>query len=437
VSSPPRVLFVCADPVGAEMAGLGIRNWELARALSDRARVTIAHGGRESISEGPIRTIPFRPHDPRAVIGLLADTDVVVAHPQWPRLTRALRRSSAQVVFDLYDPETLETLELLAGRRRFARAQLTATTLDRLHDALRSGHHFMCASESQRDLWLGAILGLRMIDPSVYDRDPGYRSVIDVVPFGIPDVPPARDGGPGPRELLPGLAADAELVLWNGGIWQWLDASTAIRAIDALRRRRSRAVLVFMGGAGRHPAAQQSAAAARALADELGLLGTGVIFNDRWVPYAERSRWLIEADCAVAAAHDHLETRFAFRTRLLDCLWAGLPVACTTGDELAARVAREDLGAVAGPGDSDGLAAAIERILDNGRAAYAPQLRAAAQRSMWSHAAQPLIRWVHETSSAESGRPPASSAALRPPVAQVARRLAYETLGRRLLNRRG
>jgi glycosyltransferase involved in cell wall biosynthesis len=414
------------------MAGLGIRNWELARVLSERAQVTIAHGGRESISEGPVRTIPFRPHAPRAVIGLLADTDVVVAHPQWPTLTRALRRSKARIVFDLYDPETLETLELLAGRRRFARAQLTATTLDRLHDALRTGHHFMCASESQRDLWLGAMLGLRMIDPSVYDRDPGYRSVIDAVPFGIPDGPPARDGGAGPRELLSGLKADSELVLWNGGLWQWLDASTAIRAIDALRRRRPQAVLVFMGGAGNHPAAEQSAAAARSLADRLGLLGTGVLFNDHWVPYAERARWLTDADCAVAAAHDHLETRFAFRTRLLDCLWAGLPVACTTGDELAARVAREDLGAVAAPGDADGLAAAIERILVRGRDAYGPQLCVAAQRATWSHAAQPLVKWLHDSSSVDL-RPPASAAALRPPVAQVARRLAYEMVGRRLL----
>jgi glycosyltransferase involved in cell wall biosynthesis len=429
------VLFICADPVGAKMAGLGIRNWELARVLSAHARVTIAHGGTESVQNGALRTVPYRPHDPSAVLELLPDVDLAVAHPQWPTLTRAMRRSRARLVFDLYDPETLETLELLAGRPRLRRAQLTATTLDRLHDALRSGHHFMCASETQRDLWLGAMLGLRMIGPDGYDRDPSYRSVIDVVPFGLPDDAPGVDGGPGPRELLPGLTPESEIVLWNGGIWQWLDAPTAIRAIARVRVKRPRATLVFMGGAGDHPAARAAAEQARVLAGELGLLGSGVILNEGWVRYEERARWLAQAGCAIAAAHDHLETRFAFRTRLLDCLWSGLPVACTSGDELAAQVVREDLGAVAKPGDTEGLAFAIERILERGRDAYRERLRAAAQRATWSRAAQPLVHWVRNSGSAAPGRP-ASGAALRPPATQVARRIAYELVGRRLLDAR-
>ena len=43
----PNVLFICADAVGEEMAGLGIRCWELARTLSAGASVTVAHGGSE------------------------------------------------------------------------------------------------------------------------------------------------------------------------------------------------------------------------------------------------------------------------------------------------------------------------------------------------------------------------------------------------------
>src|SRR6185503_10968946 len=58
----------------------------------------------------------------------------------------------------------------------------------------------------------------------------------------------------------------------------------------------------------------------------------------------ERGAWLLDADCAVSAHLDHLESRYAFRTRLLDCFWAGLPIVCTRGDELADRVERERLG---------------------------------------------------------------------------------------------
>jgi glycosyltransferase involved in cell wall biosynthesis len=428
------VLFICADPVGTEMAGLGIRNWELARALRDDATVTIAHGGGERVDDADVRLVPYRPHDPGEVLALIDEADVVVAHPQWPVVTRALRRCRARVVFDLYDPETLETLELLSGANALVRRGLTATTVDRLHDALRSGHHFMCASEDQRALWLGAMLALRLIGPTAYDRDPSFRSVIDVVAFGLPAEPPGPGDVPGPRELIPGLPADAEIVLWNGGIWQWLDPRGAISAFALLRERRPRAALVFMGGAGSHPAAQRSAARAREHAAQLGLLDRGVFFHEAWVPYATRAAWLGQADCAISAAHDHLETRFAFRTRVLDCLWAGLPVACTSGDELAARVAREDLGAVAPAGDAPALAAAIEAILMRGRAAYAPQLRVASARMTWAETAAPLRRWIVEPGT---GPRLGADGGLRRPVAQRLREAAYAAAGRRLLARRG
>jgi glycosyltransferase involved in cell wall biosynthesis len=433
VSERPRVLFICADPVGVEMAGLGIRNWELARALRDDATVTIAHGGRERVEDADVHLVPYRPHDPGEVLRLVDEADVVVAHPQWPVVTRALRHCRARVVFDLYDPETLETLELLAGRSALVRRGLTATTIDRLHDAMRSGHHFMCASEDQRALWLGAMLALRLISPAAYDRDPSFRSIIDVVPFGLPGEPPRLGDAPGPRELVHGLPADAEIVLWNGGIWQWLDPRGAISALALLRERRPRAALVFMGGAGAHPAAQGSVEGALNHAAQLGLLDRGVFFHDAWVPYTARAGWLEQADCAISAAHDHLETRFAFRTRVLDCLWAGLPVACTSGDELAARVAREELGAVAPPGDAPALAAAVETILQRGRAVYAPQLRVAAARMTWAQAAAPLRHWIVEPGTAPRL---ASDGGLRRPAAQRFREAAYAAAGRRLLSRR-
>jgi len=442
----PRVLFICADPVGAEMAGLGIRCWELARTLAARAHVTIAHGGREQGQREGVRTAPFRPHAPAALRPLIASADTVVAHPQWPLLDRWLRRSAARVVIDLYCPETLETLELLgardgrggppgrAARAGLLRRQHTATTLDRLHAALRTGHNFMCASETQRDLWLGAMLALRLIDPARYDRDPSLRETIDLVPFGIPATPPRAAAGGGAREAIAALGEDGEIVLWNGGIWSWLDASTAIRAVALLAQRRPRVRLVFMGAAPHQPAARASSEAARALAGELGVLGTVVHFHERWVPYEQRGAWLAQAACLLCAHADHLETRFAYRTRLLDGLWAGVPIVCTNGDDLAGRVQRERLGAVAPPGDAPALGAALEEVLERGRAAYADDLRAAAAGQTWPEAAQPLLRWI--AAPAPEGRPGDAPGAVRPPLGQRLREAAYLAGGRALLIRR-
>jgi glycosyltransferase involved in cell wall biosynthesis len=430
----PSVLFVCADPVGEEMAGLGIRCWELARTLSVQASVTIAHGGSEQGELEGIRLVPFRAHAPSSLRALIAQADTVVAHPQWPLVDRWLKRSQARVVIDLYCPETLETLELATGRFGPARQQLTATTLDRLHAALRTGHNFICASESQRDLWIGAMLALRLIGPELYDRDASLRETIDLVPFGTPREAPTQLTGVGPRETIAGVDAESELVLWNGGIWRWLDAPSAIRAVAEAARRRPKLRLVFMGGAAEHPAAAQSTREARALAQQLGLLGTVVHFHDGWVPYAERGTWLMQADCAISTHAEHLETRFAYRTRLLDCFWAGLPVVCTSGDNLAAQIAGERLGTVAAPEDVCALAAGLDQVLDNGRESYAARLHEASERQSWERMAGPLARWV--AAPRPSSRLGDSPGALHPGLAQRAREAAYLAGGRALLSRR-
>jgi glycosyltransferase involved in cell wall biosynthesis len=430
----PRVLFICADPVGEEMAGLGIRCWELARTLRASASVTVAHGGSEDRELEGIRLTSFRPHAPGALRAPIEQADTVVAHPQWPLVDRWLKRSSARIVTDLYCPETLETLELAPGGLGPARRQLTATTLDRLHASLRTGHNFICASESQRDLWLGAMLALRLIGPELYDRDPSLRETIDLVPFGAPREPPAPSAGGGPRETIAALDTDSELVLWNGGIWRWLDAPTAIRAVAEVAQRRPQLHLVFMGGAADQPAAAQSTREARAIAEQLGLLGSVVHFHDSWVPYAERGTWLMQADCAISAHAEHLETRFAYRTRLLDCFWAGVPVVCTSGDDLADYVARERLGAVSPPLDVHALASALEEVLENGRDSYSARLAAAADQQSWERMAAPLARWI--AAPRPSTRPGDSPGALHAPFAQRAREASYLAGGRALLNRR-
>ena len=77
----------------------------------------------------------------------------------------------------------------------------------------------------------------------------------------------------------------------------------------------------------------------QALSAQLGLTGKHVFFNPGWVPYERRADFLLDADVAVSTHLDHLETRYSFRSRVLDYLWAGLPMVLTAGDVLADEVA--------------------------------------------------------------------------------------------------
>jgi len=133
---------------------------------------------------------------------------------------------------------------------------------------------------------------------------------------------------------------------------------------------------------------------AAALSDELGLTGRQVFFTE-WVPYAERQNYLLEADIGVSLHFDHLETAFSFRTRLLDCLWAGLPVIATAGDSVSALVKREGLGLTIAPEDAAGAAQAVLRLAGDPalRAACRENLRRVAPAFQWDAAVAPLARF--------------------------------------------
>ena len=397
----PRVLVISAAPVGSVMTGPAIRSWEFAEALRPHAEVTLASvepdSGRDSVGADVV----FRQQEPSSLRPHITMADVVIGQPPWPVVGHWLRRSGARLIFDLYDPEPLEMLaeqvavDAAPSRLGHAKAALwKRLTTDRVLGALSAGNQFICASEKQRDLWIGAIVAERLVDPEVYARDPSFRSVIDVAPFGLPSEPPRHTGSGGIREQFPQIGADEEIVLWNGGIWNWLDAPSVVRAMAQLVERRPQARLVFMG---RSAHGQAAAEIAQMEARDLGLLDRVVFFNDTWVSYESRADWLLEADCAVSAHSDNLETRFAFRTRLLDCFWAGLPIVCTEGDELATRVQREGLGLTVPPGSPEAIATALEQVLEQGRASYRDRLARVAEEYTWSSVARPVVRFATAT----------------------------------------
>jgi len=157
---------------------------------------------------------------------------------------------------------------------------------------------------------------------------------------------------------------------------------------------------VFMGT--RHPnplvSPMKVVEESRTLASQLGVLDTHVFFND-WVPYEQRALFLRDADLGLSTHREHLETHFSFRTRMLDYLWAGLPIVCTRGDHFAALVDERGLGAVVPPGDVNALAHAIDNLLDDtdaGRArrdAVRSNIAIIREEMRWSRVVSPLARY--------------------------------------------
>ncbi|MBL7201593.1 MAG: glycosyltransferase, partial [Anaerolineae bacterium] len=314
--APTAVALIPNDTVGERMAGPGIRYWEFARVLGQRFRVKLI-------------VPPFVPMDAvpdasdlqaslhvcahaRELRAHVEDCDVLVTRGVVLTAYPFLAEMGIPLVLDMYNPFLLEGLQRETRADPLRQQSSYESDLDMLRMQLRVGDFFICAHERQRDYWLGALSAMGRVNPHTHRQDPGLRDLLDVVPFGLPDQPPQHT-----RRVLKGvhktIRAGDKVILWGGGIWNWLDTETLIRAMHLVCDRRDDVKLFFMGVRRPNALVQKMEAVDRAIAlsKELGLYERSVFFND-WVPYGERQNHLLEADVGVSLHLDHVETRFAF-----------------------------------------------------------------------------------------------------------------------------
>ncbi|CAN5326453.1 hypothetical protein BH10CYA1_BH10CYA1_29960 [soil metagenome] len=380
------------------MAGPAIRMIELARQLDQEFDVTVfsPYGGEHKFQlteSDKFHVIVGASRSELMEITQSADVLFIQANvlKQYPRLGRM----DKFLIVDLYDPYLFSLLV------QYQDDPATASSSYRLMHQVLEKHmltadFFVCASERQRDYWIGRFCALGRVDPAMYKFDPSLRKLIDVAAFGLSDQVPEKSGK--------GLRADFEqittkdfVLLWGGGVWDWFDPLTVIKAVKQLSQKRDDIKLVFMGIKSPNPKVplMQMAVKSQALAAELGVLNKSVFFSEQWIPYEQRVNYLLEADAAVSAHYDLIETRFSFRTRILDYLWAGLPILTTGGDQLAEMIDARKAGIAIDYESVDGWVSAIEKLANDRdfKKACATNSSALGKEFYWSKSAEPLKKF--------------------------------------------
>lgn len=386
-----RVLVVTLDTLSGRMAGPAIRAWRIATALAGDHDVELVTFATCEVPGVGFRARAILAADFEAVV---AGVDVVILQGYFFRAFDWLRTCPQILVVDLYDPFHLETLEVDRHEPLERRRASLAGAVGELAAQVRRGDFFLCASAKQRDFWLGHLAALGRVNPDTYDDHVDLDRLLAVAPFGV-DPPPDAGSVGAIKGVIPGIAPDDLVLLWGGGVYNWFDPLTLVKAVDRVRHDVPNVRLVFLGM--RHPnpdvPAMQIATELRELSGRLGLTGTHVFFNEGWVPHDERHRWFSDADIGVSCHFQHLETAFSFRTRILDYLWAGLPIVVTDGDGFADLVRQDNLGAVVAAQDDQALAVALTRLLrDAGlRAECAARSSAAAQGFAWPTVLRPVV----------------------------------------------
>jgi len=344
------------------MAGPAIRYWEFAKALSKSHEVTIITLNEPEDPPQDFKIISIKKTPWKTIF---KNIDVIIAQYLPHNIALKAKKNGLKIIIDAYDPMPLENLEVFKNDPLKLRNQKNESIIQSFNFSFSIADSIICANQRQKDLWLGYLLSLKKITPELYDKNSSLKGTIDIVPFGLSSNPPKKNGE-GLRQRF-GLKENDKVLLWGGGIWNWFDPLTLIQAIKILSQKRSDIKLVFMGI--KHPNDQipemKMTGQAINLARELDLLDKNVFFNYGWTPYQERQNFLLEADIGISTHSDHLETHYAFRTRILDYIWALLPIISTEGDSFSELIESHQLGKVVPYKNPEALVDAIESILDN------------------------------------------------------------------------
>lgn len=399
IRKKPHLLIVSHDVVAEKMAGQGMRYLEMARALKDSLDVTLAVPSATTMQMESVRLVQYDETRPQSVRILVDNSDVALVSGHMVQKFPFLKSSRSRIVVDLLTPFLLENLHYYVDETIEAQEEFNTQAIDITNQLAQLGDFFLCGSERQRDFWLGVLAANGRINPHTFNHDPMLRRLVGVLGFGIPNHPPTHK-----RPIFRGTHArfgkDCKIVWWGGGMWDWLDSVTLVRAWKQVVTRHPEARLIFMSG---HPnplvPRHKIAAETLRIAEEIGERDRTIFFPD-WLSYADRESALCEADIGAVLHPHHLETRFSVRTRVLDFIWARLPILISSGDTMSDLVREKNLGCVVAPQDPDAVADALSDLLNHPKTTWSDSFEALSESICWSNVVTPLQSYCYEGSYA-------------------------------------
>jgi GT2 family glycosyltransferase len=401
-----KILLVSSDKIGNKMAGPAIRYFEFAKVLSNKFDVTLASFGVSDRQSEKFKIINYDYKETDLLTDEARTADIIIFQGFISEFCYDFYEvaKTRYLVIDLYDPYIIENVEIFKEHEMLIRNQNYDFSFKTLKNQLNTGDFFICANEKQKDYWFGMLSALDRLTPDAYDYSKDGNKIVSVVPFGLSDEKPQHNRN-ALKGVLPGIDKDDKVIIWGGGVWNWFDPLTLIKAMKIISLKHSDVKLFFMGVKSPNPSIPEMKMLNDAveLAKELNVFDKNVFFNFGWVDYDDRQNYLLEADIGVSCHFETLETRFSFRTRVLDYLWANLPIVCTKGDHFADLIEKQGLGITVDYEDELALSEAILKLLqDNDFYNNCKQnVTRESENFKWSKVSQTLVEFCESPSHLE------------------------------------
>lgn len=321
-------------PEHSKVEGGGLRCWGLAKGVYSNNKdldITVAYHEsykKEKFTES-YEGITLKTWNQANIGELIAEYDSIIVSYCMGELSVEVAnsiRADQQLVLDCYVPIYVE---VSARDSQDVEGEYRAFEIDveKWRHVLKRGDVFLCANAAQKSFYRGVLAAVGRINPVTYSDD-----LIMVVPYGVyREEPKAAEK---PIAKLLGNNNDVLKVLWFGGIYPWFDVRNLADAVKEVNKTQP-AKLIVVGAKNpfnKHPdfIARYEEFMSYVTTEEMKQY---VVVQD-WINFNDRADWYLDADVVVVFNKEGEENKLAWRTRLVDFMWADLPVLTNGGDPL-------------------------------------------------------------------------------------------------------
>lgn len=347
--TPSKFLIVSFGPLPLEsksiVEGGGLRCWGLAQGLTQcsekhKIEVTIAYPGWHEGLQGVfsnISVIKWNSHDDLLKI-IPNFTHVIVSYcyGSYTEQIASTITNSQKLILDCYVPIHPEVCAR-NSKNTIAEYKSFESDKESWEKMLSTGDFLLCASEQQKNYYIGLLYGLGKLNPINYNSSDN----IIVAPFGMQPEELRQKSTPITNYFGEGPALK---LLWFGGVYPWFKLSTLLFSLLKIRSYLN--ITITIVGAknpfNRHPDFLRQANEIISMSSKAEY--KEFVYVAEWVPYSDRLNWYLDSDFILTMNNNGIENRFAWRTRLLDYILTDSIFLTNGGDPLSDELIEIGLG---------------------------------------------------------------------------------------------
>lgn len=335
-----KILIISNGPVPApeikNVEGGGLRAWGLANGLQnnskDKYEVEVSYNQvfKQDNFTDELNGIKISTWEISTLADKIQEFDSVLVSYNAGDITQTVVdniRQDQQLILDGYVPIHIE----MSARN--------SDNLDREYDAfnfenkiwtkaLRRGDILLCANEAQKKFYTGVMAQVGRINPITY----GDEDLIQIVPYGI-----YREKAVAKNDPVSKLVKNKKAfkLLWFGGIYPWFDLTNLLEAVK--NANKTTPIELIMVGV-KNPFNQHPDFIKR-YEEVMDYIKNNnmdeIVHITDWVKFEDRAEWYLGSDAVVLINNIGMENMLAWRTRLVDYVWADLPIVTNGGDPMS------------------------------------------------------------------------------------------------------